>query len=323
MTQRIVDRFEAVQIHEQQGHVLAGVARHLQALVQHLLQLLTVGQARQGVVPGEVLDAVMRLLGRRDVEHQAAHATGQRAFGGQVVAPLADPAHLAFTREQTVLDLVGALLGHQCPVGIVQRRAVIVMEETDVPPEGARQQCLGQAHDLLGPGRPEHLVGVEVAFETGHARQALRFCQAALTGHQGFTRLTALGDVGLDGHEVGESPRFVMHGANVQAHPVGLTIAAVIDQLDAIDRLAQAQGTRDAAHRLGVGQGAVEQTARLEATHLGQGPARHARVRRIDVLDATLGIGDDHHVAGVLDDQPEALQLVEHLHVHLGAPRRL
>ena len=138
MTQRIVDRFEAVQIHEQQGHVLAGVARHLQALVQHLLQLLTVGQARQGVVPGEVLDAVMRLLGRRNVKHQAAHATGQRAFGGQVVAPLADPAHLAFTGQQAVLDLVGALLGHQGPVSIVQRRAVIVMEETDVPSEGAR-----------------------------------------------------------------------------------------------------------------------------------------------------------------------------------------
>src|SRR5690606_5990367 len=128
------------------------------------------------------------------------------------------------------------------------------------------------------------------------ARQTLRFGQATLTGHQGLTRQAALGDVGLDGDEMGQLTDLIAHRADVQAHPVRLTVLAVVDELDPVNALLAVERLRNLPHAREVGQRPMKQSTGLEAPRFIDGPTGYPRVSRIDVLDATLRIGNHHHV---------------------------
>ena len=78
----VVDVFEAVQVHEQHGDLLAvaGVARLIDAAGQQLEEQRAVGQVGQHVVVGQVADALLGAVGLDD----AAHPLGQHGVVDRV-----------------------------------------------------------------------------------------------------------------------------------------------------------------------------------------------------------------------------------------------
>lgn len=121
---------------------------------------------------------------------------------------------------------------------------------------------------------------------------------------------------------MGQHPELVAHRADLQTHPVGLAVLAVVGNLDPIDTLLVVERVRNLLHACHVGHWPMQQATGFEPTHLVDCPPGHPRVSRIDILDATLRIGDHHHVAGVLDDQPKALKLAKDPLIDIGSDCR-
>ena len=71
MAQRVVHLLEAIEIEEEQADALVPALRPLQRAAQPILEQLSIGQARQAIVVGEIADALLGLLALRNLADQS------------------------------------------------------------------------------------------------------------------------------------------------------------------------------------------------------------------------------------------------------------
>src|SRR5207244_4122545 len=84
VAERIVDELEAIEIEEQQGHRLAVALRVVERVGEALVEHVTVGQSRQGVVRRDVQEVLLGLLAGHELADLAAdhaHHLQQRRIG--------------------------------------------------------------------------------------------------------------------------------------------------------------------------------------------------------------------------------------------------
>ncbi|RMN60566.1 hypothetical protein ALQ55_200113 [Pseudomonas savastanoi pv. savastanoi] len=79
MAQRVIDRFEAVQVEKHQHHPGLLALGVLQRRMQAVLKQGAIGQVSQGVVVGQTVDTVFTGLALADIAEKA-HITRQIAF---------------------------------------------------------------------------------------------------------------------------------------------------------------------------------------------------------------------------------------------------
>ena len=142
-----------------------------------------------------------------------------------------------------------------------------------------------------------------------HRRQESAFSLTGLLGlllrgNQYRFGLLALGDVGFDGHEVGNFTQSIEYGLNFNMQPILLTRFGVIDQFRGkAFFLSQLFGYVSLG--LGIGIGALQDVAGSLAFDLLESIARDSGKTVIDPLNPSLSIGYDHRVIGSTGHQRE------------------
>ena len=131
----------------------------------------------------------------------------------------------------------------------------------------------------------------------------LRFQAAGVFG-LGAARL---GDVGQHLDIAADLTVGAVHGLHRAPHPEGLTILAVVADLQALDGSALGQVLVDLGDDGGVGVRAAEQLFGQLAVALGQGEAGQPREGRVDPADAAVGVADQDGVGDAVGHQGQLL----------------
>ena len=162
----------------------------------------------------------------------------------------------------------------------------------------------GQAIDILktaaGEAQPRRALGVDGVFEqqprrlVGQPRQPRSgVCGLLLRQPHCGLGAAALSDVAHHADEVRRFAARVADRRDGEAHPVGLAVAAIVEQLRRAG-LARPNHGADARHLAGVGAVALKQRAGLAPAQPGQRIAAHLLERRVDPDDALRRVGQHH-----------------------------
>ena len=105
VAEAVVDELEAVEVDEQHRKLALVATRQREHVVEQLAEHHAVGQPGQAVVRGQVLNALLGLLARRDVARHAAVAREAAVVVEQRLAADADVAALAVSVDVGVLEV--------------------------------------------------------------------------------------------------------------------------------------------------------------------------------------------------------------------------
>ena len=117
------------------------------------------------------------------------------------------------------------------------------------------------------------------------------------------------GGVGLHGNKTSDLARCIGNRRDVDGDPVSIAIAIVIEDLGAY-RVAGSDFPSQPRDFSPVGQRTLQDLARHPAQHLCQGVTGVPTERRVDPLDTSHGVGDQHQVVGVICHQRHAFEFI-------------
>jgi hypothetical protein len=274
----------------------AGVEHALQVLVQQA----AVGQAGQGVVGGEHLQAAFGLLAAGDVGHQAGHG-GQAAVGAALHAAV----------EQHVQQVAIGMAQHRFHalhrgVGAVGVFEAVPGEDVEQQLEAGTRQCFARVAREAAQGRVDiedaavgagqHIAG------RGHLDH---FAEALFALAQLALGLLAFAQVADDRLE--EFLAAFLEARDVDLGRKGAAVLAPLDHAQQMG-LALAQGLEQVGS---VGEVAVD-LAHGQAQQLLFGIAEVGAGAAVGGNDAQFAVGDQDAVAGLLEQVAEPLFALAH-----------
>ncbi|RMM09900.1 hypothetical protein APX70_08573 [Pseudomonas syringae pv. maculicola] len=313
MAQRVIDRFETVEIEEHQHHPGLLALCLLQRRMQAILKQCAVGQVRQRVVISQAVDAVLTGLALADVAEEA-HITGQVAFVIDHCRD-ADPGRIVFAVASLEPDFTfpGAL-PVQLPEDVAQVRFLFAFNG-----EHARQ-LVEHLSDFVAADAREGLVGLHdiacgVGDEDGRGGM-LKYCGSHA---QVFFGAALLADVPADAENALEIAVFIPYQYHAQfhrdlatvctqaveqKHPGGHFVAQPRQLLRLVEDFADAADERiKTGQLLGVGNGG---RPAVPGNPVGA-VAQRALDRGADVIDGQMGVGGKDHVADAFGEHTVAL----------------